>query len=127
MANNGPVGAGELRIARVYDPPGPSDGDRVLIDRLWPRGLSKQAAALDEWCRDVAPSTELRRWYSHDPKRFAEFTARYRAELTEPDAVAALERLRARSRDGIVTLLTAVKELDLSHAAVLATVIAEPG
>ena len=71
----------QLNVARVYDPRRPSDGTRVLVDRLWPRGLTKAAAALDEWCKDVAPSAALRTWYNHDPQRFAEFARRYRAEL----------------------------------------------
>ncbi|HEY5244041.1 MAG TPA: DUF488 family protein [Acidimicrobiales bacterium] len=117
--------AGAVRAARVYDPPGSDDGTRVLVDRLWPRGLSKAAAAFDEWLPDVAPTTELRRWYSHDPARFDEFAARYRAELERPEPAAALVSLRARRRRGPVTLLTATKVLDRSHAAVLALVVPE--
>ena len=71
----------EMKVGRVYDPPAPGDGTRVLVDRLWPRGLTKAKAHIDEWCKEVAPSTELRKWYHHDPARFAEFTHRYRAEL----------------------------------------------
>jgi uncharacterized protein YeaO (DUF488 family) len=112
-----------VRVARVYDPPGPDDGARVLVDRLWPRGLRKEAAVLDGWCRDVAPSTELRRWYGHDPDRFGEFVERYRAELDDPDRAAALADLRQLRRDKPLTLLTATKALDLSHATVLAEVI----
>ncbi|HKN39391.1 MAG TPA: DUF488 family protein [Acidimicrobiia bacterium] len=115
-----------VRVARVYDPPGPDDGARVLVDRLWPRGLRKDAAVLDDWCRDIAPSTELRKWYGHDPARFAEFAERYRAELDEPDRAAALAALRRLSREKGLTLLTATKAPDISHAAVLADVIATP-
>ncbi|WP_030902114.1 DUF488 domain-containing protein [Streptomyces sp. NRRL F-5126] len=115
----------DVRAARVYDPPGPDDGARVLVDRLWPRGLSKEAARLDEWCKDVAPSTELRHWYGHDPARFAEFAARYRAELAEPGRAAALERLSVWCERGPVSLLTATKEVDLSQAAVLTRVLTE--
>jgi uncharacterized protein YeaO (DUF488 family) len=112
-------------MARVYDAPGPDDGTRVLVDRLWPRGVAKATEAFDEWLSDVAPTTELRRWYSHDPARFDEFAARYRAELERPEPAAALVSLRALRRRGPVTLLTATKALDLSHAAVLALVVPE--
>jgi uncharacterized protein YeaO (DUF488 family) len=112
-----------LRIARVYDRPGPEDGSRILVDRLWPRGLSKQSAALDDWCREVAPSTELRQWYSHDPAKTEEFELRYRAELELPEPAAALVRLRALCAQGAATLLTASKSLEISHAAVLARVV----
>jgi uncharacterized protein YeaO (DUF488 family) len=110
----------DIRVRRVYDEPSPADGARVLVDRLWPRGLSKDAARLDEWAKDVAPSAELRTWYGHDPAKFAEFRRRYAAELDEPKAREALTRLRALTADRPVTLLTATKELDISQAAVLA-------
>jgi len=113
-----------VRVARVYDPPGPDDdGPRVLVDRLWPRGLRKDAAALDHWCRDVAPSNELRTWYGHDPARFDEFAERYRAELGDPDHAAAFAALHRLAREGPLTLLTATKELGLSQARVLAEVL----
>ncbi|GAA1286902.1 hypothetical protein Psi02_53230 [Planotetraspora silvatica] len=112
-----------VRVARVYDGPGPDDGARVLVDRLWPRGLAKDAAALDDWCKQIAPSTELRIWYGHDPARFDEFVSRYRDELGEPERAAALAELTERSRRGTLTLLTAVKALDVSHAVVLARLI----
>ncbi|MEV4596938.1 DUF488 family protein [Amycolatopsis sp. NPDC049253] len=115
-----------VRIARVYDPPGPDDGARVLVDRVWPRGLAKAKAALDDWCQAVAPSTELRKWYAHDPGRFAEFTRRYRAELTAPGPAAdALAALRDRAAQGPLTLLTASRALDISQAAVLAQLLSE--
>ncbi|MFI5614827.1 DUF488 domain-containing protein [Amycolatopsis sp. NPDC051903] len=113
-----------VRIARVYDPAGPDDGTRVLVDRVWPRGLAKAKAALDDWCKAVAPSTELRKWYGHDPDRFAEFTRRYHAELSEPGPAAdALADLRALAAKGPLTLLTATKALDISQAAVLAELL----
>jgi uncharacterized protein YeaO (DUF488 family) len=112
-----------VRAARVYDDPGPGDGARVLVDGLWPRGLTKEAAALDEWCRAIAPSAELRNWYRHDPARFDEFEARYRAELEEPVRAAALDSLRERRDREAVTLLTATKALELSHAALLARML----
>jgi uncharacterized protein YeaO (DUF488 family) len=111
-----------VRIARVYDEPASTDGLRILVDRIWPRGLSKADAALDEWCRDVAPSTGLRRWYAHDPARFAEFARRYRAELEGSDALAELRRVIGRRR---ATLLTATKDLAHSQAAVLRDVLEE--
>jgi len=107
----------------VYEEPGTADGTRVLVDRLWPRGLAKEAARIDEWCKDVAPSTDLRRWYGHDPERFAEFTRRYRAELHEPEPAAALAHLRELAGDGPLTLLTATKDAAHSQAAVLADLL----
>ncbi|HZZ46038.1 MAG TPA: DUF488 family protein [Pseudonocardia sp.] len=112
-----------IRVARVYDDLDAGEGARVLVDRLWPRGLSKESAALDEWCRDVAPSTELRTWYRHDPARFDEFAARYRAELTEPDRAEAVAALQSRYADRQLILLTATKDLELSHATVLAGIL----
>ncbi len=114
-----------IRVRRVYAEPSPQDGTRVLVDRLWPRGLRKDAARLDDWAKDVAPSTELRTWYSHDPAKFGEFRRRYIAELSEPGPREALNRIRALATDGPVTLLTATKDLDLSQAAVLAGLLRE--
>jgi uncharacterized protein YeaO (DUF488 family) len=114
---------GELRVARIYDEPSPDDGRRILVDRLWPRGVSKERAKLDDWCREVAPSDELRRWYGHDPQRFEEFSARYRAELAEGERAEALARIAAAARSGVVTLLTATKEVEISQAAVLKSAI----
>jgi uncharacterized protein YeaO (DUF488 family) len=112
-----------VAAARVYDRP--SDGHRVLVDRLWPRGVRKDDAPFDEWLRDVAPSDELRHWYGHAPERYAEFDARYRAELTAPAAAAALERLRAAAAKGDLVLVTATREVELSHVAVLRAVLDE--
>ena len=114
-----------IRVRRVYDDPSPQDGARVLVDRVWPRGLRKDAAQLDEWAKDVAPSTELRTWYRHDPARFDDFRRRYTAELAEPGPREALARLRTLAADKPVTLLTATKDLDLSQAAVLAELLRE--
>ncbi|MFC0543529.1 DUF488 domain-containing protein [Kutzneria chonburiensis] len=110
-----------VRVARVYDDPSADDGTRVLVDRLWPRGLRKELAHLDSWCRSVSPSTELRVWYGHDPDRFEEFAQRYRAELDDPDRQAALRGLVELA--GTVTLLTATAAVEISHAAVLADVL----
>lgn len=122
----GPMTKGtQIRLRRVYEPVSAEDGFRVLVDRVWPRGLRKDAAHLDEWAKDVAPSAELRVWYRHDPARFDEFRRRYAAELAEPGRSAALSRLRARADEGPLTLLTATRELNLSQAAVLADLIAD--
>lgn len=108
-----------VRIARAYDPPTDDDGTRVLVDRLWPRGLSKERAHLDEWCKDVAPSAELRTWYHHDPDHYDEFAARYRDELTEPERAEAFDHLRELATAGPLTILTASKAVEISQAAVL--------
>lgn len=113
----------EVQVRRAYDEPAPEDGTRVLVDRLWPRGLSKDRAAFDEWCRSVAPSTALRKWYGHDPERFAEFSRRYRVELDEPERAEALAHLRELATCGTLTLLTATKHADISEAAVLAKLL----
>lgn len=112
-----------VQVRRVYEARKPTDGTRVLVDRLWPRGLTKEAADLDEWCKDVAPSTELRQWYGHDPERFHEFGRRYRAELTQPERSGALARLRELAQTGPVTLLTATKAPEISEAEVLAELL----
>ena len=113
----------EVRVRRVYEPAAPSDGRRVLVDRLWPRGLAKDKARVDQWLKAVSPSDELRRWYGHDPVRFAEFTRRYRAELAEPERAEALRQLRAEAGSGPLTLLTATRDQDHSQAAVLARLL----
>jgi uncharacterized protein YeaO (DUF488 family) len=115
----------DIRIRRVYDDASPGDGTRVLVDRIWPRGLRKDAAQLDEWAKGIAPSTELRKWYGHDPAKFDEFRRRYTAELAASGPQEALGRLRAQASDGPVTLLTATKDLGLSQAAVLAGLLQE--
>jgi uncharacterized protein YeaO (DUF488 family) len=107
-----------FRVGRVYDRD--VEGRRVLVDRLWPRGLSKEEAKLDEWLRDVAPSTDLRRWYEHDPSRFEEFARRYRAELQKPPAAGEVDHLLELGKTDTVILLTATKNLDISGARVLA-------
>jgi uncharacterized protein YeaO (DUF488 family) len=113
----------DIRVRRVYDDPVPEDGTRVLVDRVWPRGVRKDAAHLDDWAKDVAPSSELRTWYGHDPAKFGEFRHRYTAELAQPGPQAALGRLRALAAKGPVTLLTATKAIDISQAAVLAQLL----
>ncbi|MFL6806815.1 MAG: DUF488 domain-containing protein [Xanthobacteraceae bacterium] len=115
-----------IGIKRVYDPSEPSDGMRILIDRLWPRGLAKDKLALDRWAKELAPSNELRRWYGHDRARFAEFRRRYLAELGAVRGELAELRAAMRGRTATLltaTLLTATRELDLSHATVLRDVL----
>ena len=116
----------EIRVRRVYDAPSPSDGARVLVDRVWPRGLRKDAAHLDEWAKDAAPSTELRKWYGHDPAKFDEFRRRYLDELSGQAQRAELGKLRALAAARPVTLLTATRAVDISQAAVLAQVLRQP-
>ncbi len=112
-----------IRMRRVYDDPSAADGTRVLVDRIWPRGMSKERAHLDEWCKQIAPSTELRKWYGHAPARFDEFTRRYSAELDDSEHTDALNHLRALAQKGTVTLLTATKDIEISEAAVLVELI----
>ncbi len=113
----------EVHFGRIYDPLSVGDGARILVDRLWPRGRSKEAAAIDAWYRDIAPSTELRTWFGHAPARFDEFTSRYRAELAEPPRAALVDALRDLAQRGPVLLLTASKAVEISQAAVLAGVL----
>lgn len=110
-----------VRAKRVYEPPSHADGYRVLIDGIWPRGISRERAAVDCWARELAPSSELRRWYGHDPDRFEEFARRYRTELGEQRE--RLSDLRRRSRSGVVTLVFATRDAEHSNAAVLGDVL----
>lgn len=113
----------KVQVRRVYDDPERGDGTRVLVDRIWPRGMTKERAELDEWCKQIAPSTELRKWYNHDPERFEEFARRYREELIEPARAEALAHLRGLATDRTLTLLTASKAADISEATVLAALL----
>jgi uncharacterized protein YeaO (DUF488 family) len=106
-------------VRRVYDPPGPDDGTRVLVDRLWPRGVSKERAAVDEWFKTVTPSNELRRWYHADRSRYAEFVERYEVELAGAEQREALARLAELAGQGPVTLVTAVPDVPTSHVPTL--------
>lgn len=112
-----------IRVRRIYEDAEPSDGARVLVDRVWPRGVSKERADLTSWCKDVAPSTELRKWYQHDPEKWDEFGDRYRAELKDSERAKALDELRGYAAEGSLTLLTASKRDDISEAAVLKDVL----
>jgi uncharacterized protein YeaO (DUF488 family) len=107
----------DVRAKRIYDPAEPADGYRVLIDHIWPRGVSRERARLDEWARELAPSAELRKWFDHDPARFAEFRARYRDELA--DQTDRLEELRRRASDGPLTILYAARDQEHNDAVVL--------
>jgi uncharacterized protein YeaO (DUF488 family) len=108
----------DVRIKRVYDPPEPGDGYRVLIDRLWPRGVSRQRARLDEWARELAPSDELRKWFGHDPERFSEFRRRYRRELrAHADRI---DELHERAAQGPLTIVYAARDEKHNDAVVLA-------
>ncbi|HEX2759804.1 MAG TPA: DUF488 domain-containing protein [Rhizomicrobium sp.] len=107
-----------IAIKRVYEPAADSDGSRILVDRLWPRGISKRKAALDAWCKEIAPSASLRKWFGHKPERFQEFAKRYRAELKDNPA---LKELRARK--GKVTLVYGARDAEINHARVLAKVL----
>ncbi len=110
----------DVRIRRIYEAPSPQDGKRILVDRLWPRGVSKASGKFDQWVKDVAPSAELRRWYGHEPAKFAEFRRRYLAELADSDHERAWQHLVTESERGPITLLTATRDVDRSEAAVLA-------
>jgi uncharacterized protein YeaO (DUF488 family) len=110
-----------VAIKRIYEPPSPRDGYRVLIDRLWPRGIAKEKAQIDEWARDLAPSDELRHWFAHRPERFERFRTRYVEELrAHADHLA---ELRKRARSGKVTVVFAARDVEHSNAAVLAPLL----
>lgn len=112
-----------LQIKRVYDEAGPQDGRRVLVDRVWPHGLSKDAARVDEWLPDLGPSTELRKWFAHDPARWEEFRRRYRAELREPEQRERLQHLRELAGRQPVSLLFGAKDREHNQAVVIAELL----
>ena len=111
-----------LKIKRVYDPVDPDDGKRILIDRLWPRGIKKEKAHIDEWLKEIAPSNELRKWYSHDPAKWAEFKKRYKKELAGKSEL--LNKIKAEAEKQPVTLLFSTKELELNNAVALKEMLA---
>lgn len=111
----------QIKFKRAYEPPSADDGARILIDRLWPRGLRKEDAAIDEWMKDVAPSTELRKWFNHDPVRWPEFQRRYIAELAQ--RTEALDRLRALARQGPLTLVYSAHDEMHNDAVVLKSLL----
>lgn len=113
-----------FRVARVYDQPSPADGERILVDRVWPRGFHKDDPRVGQWFKDASPSRELRGWYNHQPERFDEFVARYEAELRTPEGAKAFQDLRALTKGHkTVTLLTATRDVEGSQAAVLAKLL----
>lgn len=112
----------KLRLKRVYEARADDDGARILVDRIWPRGLRKEAAGIDHWAKEVAPSTELRRWFGHDPQKWPEFRRRYEAELRQNEA--AVEALRAWIGEGTTTLLYAARDTDHNNAVVLRSFLA---
>ncbi|MCV7315739.1 DUF488 family protein [Mycolicibacillus parakoreensis] len=112
-----------VRIARVYDDARPEDGERILVDRVWPRGFRKDDPRVGHWFKNAAPSNDLRRWYNHQPDRFAEFARRYERELQSAEGQAAFTELRERTRGKTVTLVTATRDLHGSQAAVLARLL----
>ncbi|MFF4394782.1 DUF488 domain-containing protein [Streptomyces sp. NPDC001480] len=114
-----------VRVRRIYETPEPDDGLRVLVDRLWPRGVSKEAAQVDEWPKGLTPSDELRRWYHGGEGSYEEFRRRYEAELDAPEAAELLDGLRESARKGPVTLVTASKNLEEGHVAVLARLLGD--
>ncbi|MGH2446557.1 MAG: DUF488 domain-containing protein [Candidatus Limnocylindria bacterium] len=110
----------DVRLQRAYEDPGPDDGYRVLVDRVWPRGRTKAQLRLDRWARDVAPSTELRRWFGHDPARWEEFRARYRAELAQPTPSSIIDELVELARRGRLTIVFGARDTEHSQARVIA-------
>lgn len=109
-----------VRIQRAYDDPRPDDGYRVLVDRVWPRGRTKEHLRLDLWARDLGPSTQLRKWFGHDPERWTEFQARYHAELADAGRSRALDELAQHAREGVVTLVYGAHDTQHNQARVLA-------
>ena len=116
-----PLPASHLRLKRAYEPAAPDDGVRILVDRLWPRGLSKEEAALNEWAKDIAPSTELRQWFGHDPERWPEFQRRYKVELHQH--AEELDRIRALAKKQTVTLVYSAHDEEHNDAIVLKEVL----
>jgi len=114
-----------LQLKRIYDPPSADDGYRVLVDRLWPRGVKKEAAELDAWLKDVAPSPELRTWWDHDPARMAEFATRYRAELADNPALGELSEIA--ETHPVVTLLYGAHDPKVNHAVILREAVEAAG
>ncbi len=112
-----------IQIKRIYEPVGPEDGYRVLVDRIWPRGVSKKSAQLDAWMKDVTPSSNLRKWFGHDPERWEAFRLDYAIELKGTVQQNCLAELKSRSEDGNVTLLYAAKDDQHNHALVLLDVL----
>jgi uncharacterized protein YeaO (DUF488 family) len=115
-----------FQVKRVYAEKASDDGKRYLVDRIWPRGLTKEKAGLDAWLQDLAPSGALRLWFHHDPGRWEEFQKRYREELAEPQALALIARLRDEGKSSQVTLLFAAKDLERNNAVCLKNILEDP-
>lgn len=113
----------DIRTKRIYEPQEPTDGHRLLVDRIWPRGVSKESAGLDNWMREVGPSTELRRWFGHDPSRWSEFKKRYAVELASRQDL--VNEILSLSHNGPVTLLYSARDVDHNQAVALAEYLAE--
>jgi uncharacterized protein YeaO (DUF488 family) len=114
-----------ITVKRAYDPPAPEDGYRVLVDLLWPRGMTKQKLKVDEWMKEIAPSAELRKWYGHEPEKWIEFRKRYRAELGRPSANALLDSLVKRARKAKVTVVIGARDIEHANGAVIAELVRE--
>lgn len=119
------VSAKNIKLKRAYEPPAAADGTRILIDRLWPRGLSKERAAIDQWMKDIAPSTELRKWFGHDPARWDEFCRRYAKEVHQHSEL--LDQLRSRAREGPITLVYSAHDEEHNDAVELRRLILGAG
>jgi len=112
-----------IKIKRIYDPAEPGDGKRILIDRLWPRGFKKEDLKMDEWLKEIAPSDKLRKWFSHDPKKYGEFKKRYAKELEDKSEI--LARIKAEAKKGRVTILFSAKDTEHNNATVLKEFLSE--
>ncbi len=124
--SHAPDTEGGIAVKRVYEDPSATDGRRVLVDRLWPRGLSREAARIDDWMRDIAPSAALRQWFAHDPDRWVDFERQYREELDQSaEAAVLLDALAGRCRRGPVTLVYAARDTDHNNAVVLRKILRE--
>lgn len=110
-----------IKIKRIYESASPKDGKRMLVDRLWPRGIRKDEAKIDDWIRDIAPSNELRKWFSHDPSKWQEFKKRYEKELKNKSSI--LEKIRHEAKTGVVTLLYSAKDEEHNNAVVLKEIL----
>ena len=121
---NGSTMARMVKIKRVYDAESPGDGKRILIDRLWPRGIKKESIRIDEWLKEIAPSNELRKWFAHDPAKWEEFRNRYYRELSEKALM--IEALRRQAKQGTLTLLFSAKDAEHNNAVALQELIERP-
>jgi uncharacterized protein YeaO (DUF488 family) len=118
---NKKVAARNVKVKRAYESPAASDGTRILVDRLWPRGIKKETAGIDQWCKDISPSTALRKWFGHDPARWPEFRRRYAAEVREqPEQFA---KLRAQARRGQITLVFSAHDEEHNDAVALREIL----